>query len=342
LDVHCGFTELAAIGPRGRVIRRQRMATSIPEILAGLEHVGQPRVVVLEEGPLADWLMRGLSEKGERVIVSDPRRNALIAKESDKDDPIDALKLAQLGRGGYLRMVHHPQTLERMVFKRRVALYHDRVRQRVRHANRVMAQARMHGVFVREQAFTDAPQRAELLRQLPKQAELRRDFQILLDGYRLAQRQESQVERGLIRLARMHAEINCFRALPGYGWIRAATFYAFVDTPWRFRNKSALWKYAGIGLARRGSGGPVRLGIPPNVNKVLKCTVLGAAMTAIAAGRNEFAALYDRWLTNGLTPRLARRNVARTQTAVLWGMWKNGGEYHPEWIGRSFQPAVAR
>jgi transposase len=200
----------------------------------------------------------------------------------------------------------------------------------------------MYGVFVHENAFADTRRQAELLWQLPKQAELRRDFRILLDGYRLAQRQEAQVERGLIRLARKQAQIDCFRALPGYGWIRAATFYAFVDTPWRFRNKSALWKYVGIGLARRGSGGPIRLGVPPNVNKLLKCTVLGAAMTAIAAGRNEFAALYERWLAHGLTPRLARRNVARTQTAVLWGMWKNGGEYHPEWIGRSLQPAVLR
>lgn len=340
LDVHCGFTELAAIGRSGRLIRRQRMATTIPDILDGLTHVGRPRTVVLEEGPLADWLMRGLSEKGETVLVSDPRRNALVAKESDKDDPIDALKLAQLARGGFLRLVHHPGTFARMVFKRRVALYHDRVRQRVRQANRVMAQARCYGIFVHENAFCQPDQRGVLLARLPRHAEVRRDFQILLDGYQAAQQQEAQVERGLIRLAQTHPEIVRFRALPGYGWIRAATFFAFVDTPWRFRNKSALWKYAGIGLARRGSGGPVRLGIPANVNKVLKYVVVGAAISAIHGGQNEFSALYERWVAKGLTPRLARRNVARTQTAVLWGMWKNGGEYHAEWIGRSFQTAL--
>jgi len=340
LDVHCAFTELAALGPSGRVIRRDRVATAIPELLACLAHVGQPRVVVFEEGPLADWLMRGLTERGERVVVCDPRRNALVAKESDKDDPIDALKLAQLARGGYLRLVHHPQTLDRMVFKRRVALYHDRVRNRVRQANRVMAQARFYGLFVQEHAFADRAKEAALLARLPASPEVRRDWRLLLDGYRAAQRQEVQVERGLVRLARAYPEILRFQALPGYGWIRAATFFVFVDTPWRFRNKAALWKYLGIGLARRGTGGPVRLGVPQAVNRVLKTAVVGAAQTAITAGKNEFGALYERWLTNGLTPRLARRNVARTQTAVLWGMWKNGGEYRPEWIGRSLQTAV--
>jgi len=340
LDVHCAFTELAAIGASGRLIRRERTATTVPAILSALEHVGRPRVVVLEEGPLADWLMRGLTEKGEKVLVCDPRRNALVAKDSDKDDAIDAWKLAHLARGGFLRLVHHPQSFERMVFKRRVGLYHDRVRNRVRQANRVMAQARFYGVFVHEQAFAKETQEAALLRLLPASAEARRDFRILLKGYRAAQLQERQLERGLIRLARQHEEIVRFQQLPGYGWIRSATFFAFVDTPWRFRGKAALWKYLGIGLTRRGSADALTLGVPLHVNRVLKSAVVGAAMTAIAAGSNEFTPLYERWCANGLSPRLARRNVARMQTAILWGLWKNGGVYRPEWVGRSLQTAA--
>ncbi|MBI1916970.1 MAG: transposase [Planctomycetes bacterium] len=84
------------------------------------------------------------------MTVCDPRRNHLIAKDSDKDDPIDAEKLAQLLRGGYLKAVHHPQSLERAVFKQLVLLYHDRVRQQVREANRVMAYLRRHGCSCRK------------------------------------------------------------------------------------------------------------------------------------------------------------------------------------------------
>jgi hypothetical protein len=55
------------------------------------------------------------------LVVCEPRRNPLIAKDSDKDDPIDAEKLALLYRGGYLKPVHHPESLDRAIFKRHVA-----------------------------------------------------------------------------------------------------------------------------------------------------------------------------------------------------------------------------
>lgn len=95
-------------------------------------------VVVIEEGPLADGLNRGLGDRGETVVVCDPRRNHLIAKDSDKDDAIDAEKLARLARGGFIKVVHHTESFDRVAFKRRVALYHDQVRHRVREANRLI------------------------------------------------------------------------------------------------------------------------------------------------------------------------------------------------------------
>jgi hypothetical protein len=51
------------------------------------------------------------------------------------------------------------------------------------------------------------------------------------------------------------------------------------------------------------------------------------------------ADLYERWRGQGLTARLARRNVARALAATLWGMWKNGSAYRPDWVG---VPAAAQ
>ena len=55
-----------------------------------------------------------------------------------------------------------------------------------------------------------------------------------------------------------------------------------------------------------------------------KTTVLGAAISAIASRNNPCAEQYRRWLYGGLTPRIARRNVARSQAAVMSGMCKTG------------------
>ncbi len=53
-----------------------------------------------------------------------------------------------------MKPVHHPDTWERAWFKQVVQLYHDRVRNRVRQANRIMGQLRGHGVFVLVDAST--------------------------------------------------------------------------------------------------------------------------------------------------------------------------------------------
>ena len=97
--VHCAGSDLAVVTRSGRVTRRERCATTIAELAARVELAPRPRQLIVEEGPLADWIYRGLTALGETVVVCDPRRNALISKAGDKDDPIDAEKLAQLARG---------------------------------------------------------------------------------------------------------------------------------------------------------------------------------------------------------------------------------------------------
>jgi transposase len=334
LDVHCQFTEIAVLTAGGRISKREQCPTSIPALAEAITSVRRPRDLVFEEGPLADWLLRNLGEHVDAVTVCDPRRNHLIAKDSDKDDPIDAEKLGQLYRGGYVKRVHHPESFDRMVFKRHVGLYHDRVRNRVRQANRIIAELRQYGIFVRERAFAQGPQRQKLLERLPKQPVVRADLRCLWQGYDAATEQEATMEHALTKQAKREPQIRRFAALPGILWIRAATFFAYVDTPWRFRGKSALWKYLGIGLERRHSGaGPEQLHVPWQVNRRLKYTILGAAMSAVAARDNPFAEQYERWIDEGLTPRIARRNVARSQAAVMWGMWKTGSVYRPEVVG---------
>jgi transposase len=340
LDVHCRFCEVAVLDPAARLLRRQRCPTSIPELVEAIEPVPRPRRVVLEEGPLADWLCRSLAGHADGVVACDPRRNRLIAEEGDKDDPLDAERLARLGRGGYVKPVHHPESLGRAVFKQHVALYHDRVRHRVGESHRACSLLRRHGVMARERDMLSREGREALLARLPASEALRADVELLWQGYDSAADQEEQARRRLVELARADEVARRFEALPGIGWVRAATLLAFLDTPWRFASKQALWRYLGIGLERRRSGnGPERLRVPLRSNRLLKGTILGAARSAVLQGGNPFAHQHGRWTGRGLSPRLARRNVARSLAAVLWGMWKSGSAYRPEWVGKAVAPA---
>ena len=337
LDVHCQFVEAVVMTESGRITRRERCPTEVPALRSLIQSVCGSREVVMEEGPLADWLLRSLAGCADAVVACDPRRNHLIARDSDKDDPIDAEKLGHLYRGGYVKLVHHPESLDRQVFKRLVALYHDGVRERVRRANRVMGELRQYGVFVTQRAFKDAARREEratLLSRLPDHPLVRACVESLLRSYDAVVRQTARQRKLLIREAAKEPQIVRFTALPGVKWIRAATFFAYVDTPWRFHSVSALYKYMGIGLERRHSGaGPEQLKVAQRVNRPLKNMILGAAKSAIRSGTNPFAERNVRWLDAGLTPRVARRSTARSLAAVMWGMFKNGSVYRPELVG---------
>jgi transposase len=156
----------------------------------------------------------------------------------------------------------------------------------------------------------------------------------MLESYDLATEHLGRIRREMIKACRAYEPVERFKALPGVKGVRAASFFAVVDTPFRFKSKQALWKYLGIGLERRRSGnGPLKLRVPLRCNRLLKSVILGAAKSAIASKDNPFADQYHRWLSMNASPRVARRNVARSMAAVMWGMWKSGSAYDPQRVG---------
>ena len=334
-DVHCAFTEMVAVDFRGRIIERERVATRIPDLQMVLNEVRRPRWLTFEEGPMSGWLYREFRDSVDKLVVCEPRRNHLISNDSDKDDPIDAEKLAQLLRGGYLKEVHQAESLERAIFKQHVSLYHDSVRGRVRISNMILAQLRRFGIFSSEREMLDDDRRAALLLRLPSQGTLRDDIQTLWQTYEVHLAQMETMRERLIHQARREPTIRRFVEVPGVAWIRAATFFAYVDTPWRFASKQHLWKYAGIGLERTHSGaGPTQVRVAQNANRRLRGALLGAAQTVVKQRSGPFYGQYRHWTQEaGISPRNARRNLARSLAATLWGMWKNGNEYRPQLVG---------
>ena len=324
----------------GREKAAWQKPTSIPELVDVIETVPRPRKLVIEEGPLADWLHRNLSPRVDEMIVCDPHRNALISKDGDKYDGLDWRKLAALYRGGFVKAVHHPQSLERSLFKQHVQLYHDRVSHRVSEAQKIIWRVRRLGVFIRQKDLIDHGLRKEMIARLPGDEIVRKDVDLLLEGFDLAMKQVHEMRRRLIELAKKEPMVEAFRAIPGVDWVWAATFLVFVDTPFRFKSKEKLWKYLGIGLERRQSGeGSDRLRTPKRCSRPLKYVILGAAKSAIASKDNVFADQYQRWLNEGCSPWIARRNLARSLATVMWGMWKSGSMFDPSQVGKSLAKA---
>ena len=156
--------------------------------------------------------------------------------------------------------------------------------------------------------------------------------------------QEDVLRAELVRLARREPPVRRFTQVPGISWIRAVTFYVYIDTPQRFKSKSAAWRYCGIGLERRRSGdGPLRTKVVQRANRRLKNVLVGAARSAAASGDNPFADKYQYWTKEeGEHPSTARRNTARAIAGVLLGMWTNGSEYDPALVRGVGRPGQKR
>ena len=202
---------------------------------------------------MSGWLYRNLNGKLDQFISSDPRRNKLIASDGDKDDKIDAAKLASLLRGGFLRAIHHSDDDRCAELKHWVSLYHDRVRDAVRGINKIRARCRMHGVKISRAALRDPASRTDWLQKINHNA-LANQLKMLWIGYDATSQQVKFAKRQLSMLSKKHEMIQHWSLLPGIGLIRATTIFAYLDTPWRFKKKNKLWKYCGVGLQRTTSG----------------------------------------------------------------------------------------
>src|SRR5438093_12603957 len=91
---------------RGKVVMESILETKASTILEFFAGLRGPLSVTFEEGTWAAWLYDLLKPHVTKVVVCNPRKNALL-KEGNKSDRIDARKLADLLRGGFLRSVYH-------------------------------------------------------------------------------------------------------------------------------------------------------------------------------------------------------------------------------------------
>ena len=251
-DVHSNNTELA-IEQRGKIVSRYSVPTTIPAIGNVLDSLQGKKIIAIEEGPMAGWLYRNLKEKVDEFIVSEPRRNKLITSEGDKDDKIDASKLAALLRGKFLKPVHHTDDINRANLKHWINLYHDRVCDAVRYINKIRACCKMHGIKIHRKVVRNNTHRNQWISELDNRV-LQAQLQMLWIGYDATREQVELARKQFSSYTRKYPIIKYWCKLPGVGIIRATTIFAYLDTPWRFKKRSKLHKYCGVGLIRSTSG----------------------------------------------------------------------------------------
>lgn len=144
-DCHLSTLDFKVVNQGGKLIKAQEVATSANNFIQFVKDVPRPRTVIVEEGSLAAWLLEICVRNGEKLVISDPKRNLWIGSSGKKEDPIDAKKLAQLARGGYLKEIHHPLG-QRRRFRELMMAYHDTVKSVSRIKNKIKAKFLQNGI----------------------------------------------------------------------------------------------------------------------------------------------------------------------------------------------------
>jgi transposase len=329
LDAHSDFCTLGVLSEDDKVLFCIDIETSEVSLISAIQNVSDPKILVVEESPLAHWIRRTLKPYLNEFIVSAPRENTWISRVEDKNDPNDTIRLARLLKGGFIKEVYHTDDDQRQDFKELILHYHDTTKQITRFKNKIKAKFRQHGIQPKKRTTVYNPKNRQCwLEKLESQKAvfILKNLYSALDSLRSIQVQNLKQLR---KLAKRYHQIKKFQKLPGVGFIIEATFFAIVDTPDRFINKHKLWCYSSLAKTERISAGKIlRKGASNNGNRLLKYIVIEAAKNAARKNMdNKFSKKYSRLIRQGVSPANAQRTVGRSILATMYSLWLTGGEY---------------
>jgi transposase len=340
MDVHQASIVAVIVDAWGKVVMESILETKADTVIQFVHGLSGTLWVTLEEGVSASWLHDLLKPHVAGVVVCDPRKNALL-KSGNKNDQIDARKLAELLRAGLVSPVYHGGSGEQLL-KELARSYRALTQDTTRVMNRLKAIYRGRAIPCPGQRVYSPRHRDDWLKQLREMGARRRAERLYEQLDRL-QPLRRQARQELVREARRHPATAHLTTIPFLGALRAAVLIGILGTPHRFRTKRQLWAYSGLGIETRISGeyqlsgGRVQRtrkvlglrGLNRNHNPELKRLFKSMAMQA-SSRCSPWRDWFKARVQEGTAPALVRLTLARKLAAITLAVWKKGRKYHDE------------
>jgi len=334
LDVHKETISIAVLNSSGKLVMETILETKASMLVQFVQGLRGNLHVTFEEGTWAAWLYDLLKPQVTKIVVCDPRRNALL-KEGNKSDRIDARKLAELLYLNKLKPVYHGEHGVRAL-KELSRSYLTISGDLARVMTRLKALYRSWAIPCAGKQVYAPRYRSEWLGKITE-AGVRRRAEFYYQQLDALRSLRLQVRRELLAESAKHKASKLLCQIPSIGPIRAAQLIAILQTPHRFRTKRQLWAYGGLGIETHSSADhryvegqlrpskrPVSLrGLNRNHNHELKNIFKGAAIIA-ATKAGPFQEFYAALVAKGIRPEMARLTLARKIAAITLIVWKKG------------------
>ena len=339
LDVHKETISIAVLNSSGKLVMETIIETKASMLVQFVQGLRGNLHVTFEEGTWAAWLYDLLKPQVTKIVVCDPRRNALL-KEGNKSDRIDARKLAELLYLNKLKPVYHGEHGVRAL-KELSRSYLTISGDLARVMTRLKAMYRSWAIPCAGKQVYAPRYRSEWLGKITE-AGVRRRAEFYYQQLDALRSLRQQVRRELLAESGKHKASKLLCQIPSIGPIRAALLIAILQTPHRFRTKRQLWAYGGLGIETHSSADhryvegqlrpskrPVSLrGLNRNHNHELKNIFKGAAIIA-ATKAGPFQEFYAALVAKGIRPEMARLTLARKIAAITLLVWKKGATAAP-------------
>jgi transposase len=333
-DVHKESISIAVRNAAGKVVMESVIETKASMILQFIDGLRGDLHVTFEEGTWAAWLYTLLKPHVTKLLVCDPRRNALL-QDGNQNDRVDARKLSDLLYMNKLNAVYHGDHGLRTL-KELGRSYLTVTRDQSRVMSRIKAIYRSWATPCSGKQVYGSRHRAEWLAKIQEPGVHRRAelYYQQLDALRIL-RQE--VRKDLLAESKKHEVWKRLCEIPPIGPIRAAERLGILQTPHRFRTKRQLWTYCGLAVVTSSSAdhevenGQLRRrkkrketrGLNENCNHDLKNLFKGAAVVA-SLKSGPFAEFFVALLAKGMRPEMARLTLARKIATIVLLVWKKG------------------
>ncbi|MGC1134596.1 MAG: IS110 family transposase [Nitrososphaeraceae archaeon] len=319
MDVHKNYLQVAVLDEKGKVLDNSRVdnnLTKVNEFFDSLHHNSKIKVVMESSGMWYN-IYECLSKRHLDVRLSNPVKTRAIASAKIKTDKLDAIKLADLLRGGYIAECYIPTrgTMElRDIVRHRAAL----VRMRTKLKNKIHSIMFMRGTsisYVGTHTFTKGY--IEKLKEL-------NDYRI--NGYlniiESMNDEINTVSKKILLLAQEDEIAKLLMTVPGIGYYSALLIVSEVGDVSRFPDSYHLCSYAGLVPSTRSSGGLTYHGsITKTGSKYLRRIMLECVHAHIRNEKNSnVAQFYHRISRKKGNSKAAVAAASKLVKIVYWIM----------------------
>jgi len=214
LDLGSSRCHQTVINADGSLQMSRSIPTSEQHLRLAFSALGDNVRVHLESGELAEWVHSVIKPLVAEVVVSHSRTLAWIGKDSQKDDAVDARKLAELLRLNRTHPVYCQTDDSRRLFKQLVTHHEDLSREQARLKSKIKARLRTLGIIRFDARLFSKSGNALLLGEL-KEPSVR---QMLAQSFAVLNQlleAETQAKQAMTAASKQFPEVSLLQSAPG-------------------------------------------------------------------------------------------------------------------------------